>query len=78
MTDDEIYFDFLTIQGAQRVVEEARTRELDGEEKEVPKLPEFKASRGAGPGKARSMAFTADEDEFREWFEQEVGPWTVE
>jgi hypothetical protein len=78
MTDDEIYFDFLTIQETERLIRKRREVDPDEIEEQQPaKLPEFRPGKAGGPDKSRSMAFVADEQEFREWFEREVGPWTT-
>lgn len=76
MTDDEIYFDYLTIQCAVTVADDELENEAQ-EEVAPPVIPEFKAEGTGSPNKQRQLAFTSDEAEFRKWYEEEIGPWTL-
>lgn len=73
MTDDEIYFDYLTVQAALGMSRQVHSEPVESEP--TPRLPEFEAEGMGSPNKSRKMTFSADEDEFRRWFEQEVGAW---
>jgi hypothetical protein len=73
MTDEEILFDFLTMQEARKADLESMSREPEEEQDTAPAsvLPESPMDQN----RKSSMKVTADRAEFIRWYEQEVGPW---
>lgn len=75
MTDDEILFDFFTVEERHRMLQEAQEpwREEQGtkeSESTIDLLPDTKM-----PARNSSTSVTADREEFIRWYEAEVGPW---
>lgn len=74
MTDEEILFDFLTVQ-------ETRKAELESMSQDPEEVAEEVTPSGVLPAnpmdqnKTSTMKVTADRAEFIRWYEQEVGPW---
>lgn len=75
MTDDEIIFDFYTVQSSMAL---ARQEQMDFDEDGPARQPlDILPSSGSGMDRNSRMAVTADLREFREWWEREVGEWLI-
>lgn len=73
MTDEEILFDFHSVEVFSKLSPTA------AESLDIP-LTEEDARIQADPiqpGQTRTMAFEADRAEFKQWYEENIGPWTM-
>lgn len=71
MTDEEILFDFLTVQETRTAEVERMAEEPQEGNSPVSVLPDSPLDQN----RSSSMQVSADRAEFIRWYEQEVGPW---
>jgi hypothetical protein len=74
MTDEEILFDFLTVQETRKAELDSMAQDPENEEP-VPAPTSVLPENPMDQNRSSSMQVTADRAEFIRWYEQEVGPW---
>lgn len=78
MTDDEILFDFFTVEERQRVLSEAENAWQSEQDEQAPQQPGATMDllpSTTVPTRNTTTSVTADREDFIRWYEAEVGPW---
>lgn len=70
MTDEEIIFDFFTLEAAREQAVEQQVAE-----EPVPSEVSVVPQTSMGGNRTNTMSVSADREEFIRWYEAEVGPW---